>query len=107
MIVGRLKTLRKNKGITQEELAKAIGVLRHSYVYYEKGTRSPTCDILVKICKQLDVSADYLLGLSDVISTYEQSLKLSRQESELIKELRTLGENEQSALFTLFRAIKH
>ncbi len=35
------------------------------YQRYEYGTRKPTSDIIIKLCNYFNVSADYLLGLSD------------------------------------------
>ena len=59
----RIKTLRKQRKITQEELAKAINVERSSVGKYETGT-TPSMDILVKIANYFEISIDYLLGNS-------------------------------------------
>lgn len=57
----RIKHLRKQRKITQEELAKAINVERSSVGKYETGT-TPSMDILVKIANYFEISVDYLLG---------------------------------------------
>ena len=59
----RLKLLRKTKGVSQKDVAKAIGVTLSAYSNYEQGIREPSNEILIKLCKYFDVSADYLLGL--------------------------------------------
>ncbi len=46
---------RKKKGMTQEQLAKIIGVTCNCITQYEKNQRFPKPEILVKICKILDV----------------------------------------------------
>lgn len=61
----RLKQERLAKGYTQKQVAIAIGVTYNAISNYESGAREPSLDILCKICKFLDVTADYLLGLSD------------------------------------------
>ena len=61
----KLRELRKEKGVMQKEVAKAIGVTANAITNYETGTRQPTDDILIKLCKYYNVSADYLLGLTD------------------------------------------
>ena len=60
-----LKQLRKEKGISQKDVAKAIGVTISAYSNYEQGLREPSNQILVSLCKYYDVTADYLLGLED------------------------------------------
>lgn len=62
----RLKLLRKAKGVTQKEVAFAIGITLSAYSNYEQGLREPSNQILIKLCKYFDVSADYLLGLSEI-----------------------------------------
>ena len=61
----RLKQLRIEKGVTQKEVAAAIGVTFSAYAHYEQGIREPSNQILISLCKYFNVSADYLLGLTD------------------------------------------
>ena len=55
-------------GETHEAFAKKIGVERNTITQYFNGNRIPTSAILFQICKNCNVSADWLLGLSDVKS---------------------------------------
>ena len=57
-----LKELRKEKGVSQKEVAMAIGVTPGAYGNYEQGTREPSLDILVKICRFFNTTPNYLLG---------------------------------------------
>ena len=61
----RLRELRKEKGCTQGQVAKKIGVTLSAYSNYEQGLREPSYQILKLICRFFDVSADYLIGLED------------------------------------------
>ena len=61
----KIKFLRKQKQITQEELAKHISVERSSVGKYETGT-TPSMEILIKIAKYFGVTVDYLTGNSDM-----------------------------------------
>ena len=54
-------------GVKQVELAQAANVSKQCISDYKKGKSVPSIDTLYLICKYLDVSADYLLGLSDKI----------------------------------------
>jgi transcriptional regulator with XRE-family HTH domain len=60
----RLKEIRLKKGISQRQLAKLIDVDNSSISKYEKGV-SMTDEVIKKICKALEVNADYFLKLTD------------------------------------------
>lgn len=62
----RLKELREKKGLSQRELAKILDVANSQISRYEKGT-SMTDETIKKICKALEVNADYFLGLTEDI----------------------------------------
>lgn len=62
----RLKRIRKAKKITQNNLAKNIHVAQSTIANYENNIRFPGSDKLKQISDYLDVSIDYLLGLTDV-----------------------------------------
>lgn len=62
---GRLTTLRKQYGWTQEEAANRLEIPRSTYAGYEKCIREAGYEMLVKIATQFDVSIDYLLGISE------------------------------------------
>lgn len=59
----RLKELRQEKGVSQKEVAHRIGVTVSAYSNYEQGIREPSIEIIKKLCKFYDVTADYLLGM--------------------------------------------
>ncbi|URZ07562.1 helix-turn-helix domain-containing protein [Clostridium felsineum] len=62
-----LKTLRSMNGIKQEDVAKAIGISKSGYGYYEQGRSMPDPEMLLKLSKFFNVSVDYLLGNTDEI----------------------------------------
>lgn len=61
----RLKQSINERGLTQRMLATLIGTTEQSVSRWAKGNRTPNADMLYRMCKALDVSADYLLGLSN------------------------------------------
>lgn len=61
----RLRAIRMNRGVTQQQTADTVGVSLRVYQNYEQGTRRPTFECLALLCRLFDVSSDYLLGLSD------------------------------------------
>jgi len=65
----RLKEIRLKRELTQEELAQKINISSSSISLYERGDREPNLNTLINISKTLNVSTDYLLGLTDIEST--------------------------------------
>ena len=61
----KLKLLRKEKGVLQRDVAKAIGISESSYSNYEQGTREPSIEIIKALCRYYKVTSDYLIGLED------------------------------------------
>jgi SOS-response transcriptional repressor LexA len=59
-----LKTLRKEKGLTQEQLAKELGLSTSAIIGYENGKREPNFEAMTKIEKYFKVSSQYLKGES-------------------------------------------
>lgn len=61
----RLKMIRIESGKTQKDVYLELGISPNGYASYEQGRTEPNVDTLIKLCKIFDVSADYLLGLTD------------------------------------------
>lgn len=79
-----LKTMRKAKGYTQEELAIKLNVVRQTVSKWEKGLSVPDADILSKIAEVLDTKVSVLIGgtITDEVdkdAVAEQLAKISEQ----------------------------
>lgn len=61
----RLKDLRKEKKLRQEQVAVALDISMSAYCHYEQGKREPTVSVLERMADYYDVTTDYLLGRSD------------------------------------------
>lgn len=59
----RLKLIRNGKNITQDEIGRAIGISKQQYGKYENGMHLMPIPYLIKACKYMHISADYILGL--------------------------------------------
>ena len=59
----RLKTLRIQKKLTQQQLADLLGLTKSVISAYENGLRYPAYDVLIKIARIFKVSTDFLLGV--------------------------------------------
>ena len=65
----RLKEVRKIRKLTQQELAAKTGIPVTSIAHFESGSRKPSLENFYKLIVVLNVSADYLLGRSEKMST--------------------------------------
>lgn len=81
----RLKELRKSKNLTQQELAEKIDLVKSSISAYEKCSKYPSIEVLIKLCNYFSVSSDYLLGLSD--NAELKKYDLSEEQREIITKL--------------------
>ena len=73
----RLQWIRDCKNITQKEVAEYLGIKQQQYARYEKGVNVMPVTYLGPICKFLDISADYLLGLINDPIPLSQKEKLT------------------------------
>lgn len=65
MTIKNLKKLRKERGISQQELADVLGVSQQSVCKYENGQAEPDLDMIVNIADYFYTSVDYLIGHLD------------------------------------------
>ncbi len=65
MISIKIKELRKEKGLTQKELAKMLGTTDESIYSWEKARSETSIDFILKLCDVFDVSSDFLLCRKD------------------------------------------
>ncbi len=80
----RLARLRRENGLTQEDLSTAIGISRRALAYYETDAPNPPDGkVLIKMAKTLNVTVDQLLGLRQI-----RRKTASPREARLLKQLR-------------------
>lgn len=98
----RLRTLRKEAHLTQQDVADTLRIHRTTYTKYETGVVTPDQQGLLDLAKLFEVSVDYLLGNSMV--RYEVSEKkgmlmdLTLQEQLLVQMYRQLDGKEKESL---------
>ncbi len=75
LLAERLRCLRKQKGLTQTEIAHELHIHRSTYAYYETGKTAPDYNTLLFLCNAFGVPIEYLLGAPALShSTDSQSL---------------------------------
>jgi transcriptional regulator with XRE-family HTH domain len=61
----RLRSARLKRGLSQEGLARLVNVSKNSVQNWERSSALPRAEAIVAMSRALDVSSDYLLGLSN------------------------------------------
>lgn len=88
MLGERLAEIRGDHDDTQAVLASKLNVSVYTVRSWERNASAPSNEILVQICKMYDVSADYLLGITDFDPSYTQrkrQLRFTEQEQQELK----------------------
>ena len=107
----RLRKLRKQKGMTQSELAKIADVSTSSIRMYEQGRRLPELLTLKKIASFFNVSIDYLLDNDTTMPTNDLNRFLLQENVIFNNVVINLNDEDKKllhqALEIAFKAIKH
>lgn len=70
----RLKEIRKKSGLSQETLAKELGVSKGALCYYENGERTPDIEFLEKVSVYYNIPANYFMGFTDAMNPKNSSI---------------------------------
>ena len=62
----RLRDLREDSDLTQDQLVQALGMHKTTYTNYEQGKREIPFELVIKLAKYYHVSIDYIAGLTNV-----------------------------------------
>ena len=84
----RIKKLRQEKGMSQQELGDMIGVTKVSVCGYENGTRTPSLESFDILANVLQTSTDYLLGRDDKRELNNECQKMNNDDYNIINEFR-------------------
>ncbi|WP_199427066.1 helix-turn-helix domain-containing protein [Thermaerobacillus caldiproteolyticus] len=110
MLGDRLKKLRLEKKLTQEELGKRINVTKVSISGYENGNRTPDTETLQKLADFFNVTTDYLLGRTDnPNSPKNDDIPEELKDPELglfFKELKEASEERREQLLKIWEILK-
>lgn len=68
-MLANLRDLRKEKSLSQKQMAERLCISQQTYSDYENGKTEPTIDTIIELSKIFNVSSDYLLGLVDEFGT--------------------------------------
>ena len=84
----RLREARENRHLTQDELASILGLGQSQMNKYENGKSEPSPEIIGRLARELEVTADWLLGLVDNRQAHLKEQDLSAAERKLLSAFR-------------------
>lgn len=76
MVYERIKNLREDADMTQQQIAGKLFINRRTYASYEKGVRGISPEILGDIADLFGTSVDYLMGRTDIKKPYPKKKNL-------------------------------
>ncbi|MEA5041901.1 MAG: helix-turn-helix transcriptional regulator [Oscillibacter ruminantium] len=68
----RIRSLRIDRGLTQEAVAEVLHVKQNTYSQYEIGVLNYPLDVVIRLAKYYGVSVDYLVGLTNETTPYSR-----------------------------------
>ena len=68
----RIRDLREDNDLTQNEVAKYLHIKQNTYSQYENGQRQIPINVLIALAKFYKTSTDYILGLTDEMTPYKK-----------------------------------
>ena len=101
-IGGRIKELRKKRGLNQQELGKVINVTAGTVSLIEIGKNNPTPEAIIKLCDFFEVSADYLLtgkeGTNDISEEERDILSVIRDDKAMRSAMMEVAKVKKKAI---------
>ncbi|MBD5535911.1 MAG: helix-turn-helix transcriptional regulator [Lachnospiraceae bacterium] len=101
MVKNRIRELRKSLGLSQEALAKELGTTQQAVSRMENNAYDIPSDILIKISDKYNVTADYMLGISDVKRDYSGQYRMNQEMDrcyDIVRRYQKLSEINQKTL---------
>lgn len=100
-MMNRIKFLREELHMTQQELADKLDGAKSTVAMYEKGDRKPSMEVLLKLSEIFDCSIDYILGKSDIRNPEEFKYAYNRP-----KEADGLSDEEVNDALRFYKEMK-
>lgn len=107
LIGSRINSALSLRRMKQKELARVLGVTDNTVSYYVSGAKTPNAEQIIAIANALDVSADYLLGISKTKSETLIASEVTGLSYESVSYLLAIKTEDSDLLDILDRALKY
>ena len=105
MLGDRLRAIRKEHGLTQQNIADVLGVDRTTYTVYEGGSITPSPATLVKLSQIYNVTVGYLIGVEENHPELRRIPEEKQREKLLSSDPISLLKKEEKELMLYFRVL--
>ncbi len=105
MLGDRLRAIRKEHGLTQQNIADVLGVDRTTYTVYEGGSITPSPATLVKLSQIYNVTVGYLIGVEENHPELRKIPEEKQREKLLSSDPISLLKKEEKELMLYFRVL--
>lgn len=105
-LADRIKILRSQQGLTQQEMADLSGISRVALARYENQTRLPTVEKMIMLADFFGVTVDYLIGRVNQEQKESAVVDLSGFDPELVEAIRDVRPEEKTAVLALISGLK-
>ena len=100
---GQLKKLRKSTKLSQEKFAERLGMSKDTIYNYEKGKTAIPHDLVKRLCREFNVSADYFYFEKDKPLVGDNTISIA---DEFTKELEECSDFEKKQLMEMLKIIR-
>ena len=104
MIGGRIKTLREEKGMSQAELAAALGCSRMTINNYETEKRIPDIEFAMNLANYFNVTVEYLSGRTEFRDKDDIAVSVKKAE-QLVKTIEKLPQSDSQRMLSYFQEV--
>lgn len=105
----RLKEIRKNRHLTQEEFGEIISVTQQNISKYENNVYEIPVDVLLKVSHHFNVSIEYILGLTEIKRDIAGQVVVNKTLDEyydLVEAFKSLGDEDQELIWSIIEKMK-
>lgn len=105
----RIRELRKNLNLSQENLAAILGTTQQAVSRIENGSCDMPTDLLIKISKSFNVTTDYILGCSDIKRDLNGQIRMNHEMDkyyDIVLRYQCLTDINQQTLMTLLERLE-
>ena len=104
-----LKALRREKGVSQQTLAEAVGVSQQSVNQYENHNVEPDITLLCRMADYFETSVDYIVGRTAERRPIQPTtpFDLNAEEAEILRRYRQLPEDNRPVALAVLGAMLH
>lgn len=101
----KIKELRQEKGISQEELANAINVKNYTIGNWERNRAEPSIESIKQMADFFEVSVDYLIGRTNDLDIIQTNANLAQDEVQLLDLYRQMNFQDKNQLIGFAKAL--